>query len=547
MFGQIMPDDLQTVLNYHTATKHRSNAYSRAPSRLNWASQPVPFRRYVGSPLIHLQRSGLYGPEKSLPAPLNARSLSKLLFHSLAISAWKSFGGAKWSLRVNPSSGNLHPTEAYLILSALDGFIAKPSIFHYAPDEHGLEFLCDLDQNKWRDLDLPHGVLLIALSSIYWRESWKYGERAFRYCMLDSGHAIGTIRYASSCLGWKTALLDDLGTKDLDGLLNFPAGTEGELEKADCLLAIFPDSNIDGININEKSDPGLNKYSNINNILLNRDAFLGAREGFFQAKPNLLSRQHVSWPIIDEVVEATIKPFTDNIYTGFGGKAGPASSSDLCQALRQRRSAVALDGKTAIKDLMFYQILRRTIPGPLFDVLPWEAQVHMAIFIHMVDGLDRGIYMLIRDQEDENELIDSAASEFLWEKPKSCPSDLNFYLLMRGNAMPIAKQISCHQDIASNGCFCVAMLARFEEPLQKFGPWFYRRLYWECGMIGQALYLGAEESGLRGCGIGCFFDEAVHSILGLKGWKYQDLYHFTVGKPLEDPRIITHPAYPIDQ
>jgi len=48
-------------------------------------------------------------------------------------------------------------------------------------------------------------------------------------------------------------------------------------------------------------------------------------------------------------------------------------------------------------------------------------------------------------------------------------------------------------------------------------------------MIGQALYMGAEESGLRGCGIGCFFDEAVHSILGLKGWRYQDLYHFTVG------------------
>jgi hypothetical protein len=161
----------------------------------------------------------------------------------------------------------------------------------------------------------------------------------------------------------------------------------------------------------------------------------------------------------------------------------------------------------------------------------------------MVDGLDRGIYFLIRDQEEENELIDSSASEFLWEKPPSCPSDLNFYLLMRGNAMPIAKQISCHQDIASNGCFCAAMLARFEEPLRKFGPWFYRRLYWECGIIGQSLYQGAEESGLRGCGIGCFFDDAVHSILGLKGWKYQDLYHFTVGKPLEDPRLIMLPAY----
>jgi hypothetical protein len=93
------------------------------------------------------------------------------------------------------------PTEAYLILPSLDGFIAKPSIFHYAPDEHGLEFLCDLDQNKWRDLDIPYDVLLIALSSIYWRESWKCGEeRAFRYCMLDAGHAMGTV--ATLLLAW---------------------------------------------------------------------------------------------------------------------------------------------------------------------------------------------------------------------------------------------------------------------------------------------------------------------------------------------------------
>jgi len=93
----------------------------------------------------------------------------------------------------------------------------------------------------------------------------------------------------------------------------------------------------------------------------------------------------------------------------------------------------------------------------------------MAIFVHMVDRLDRGIYMLIRDQETRNELIESAASEFLWESQKVVLLTLNFYLLMR--EMPChCKQISCHQDIASNGCFCVAMLARFEEPLQKFGP-----------------------------------------------------------------------------
>ena len=44
-------------------------------------------------------------------------------------------------------------------------------------------------------------------------------------------------------------------------------------------------------------------------------------------------------------------------------------------------------------------------------------------------------------------------------------------------------------------------------------------------MVGQVLYLEAEAQGARGTGIGCFFDDAVHDILGLKDNTYQSLYH----------------------
>jgi len=87
------------------------------------------------------------------------------------------------------------------------------------------------------------------------------------------------------------------------------------------------------------------------------------------------------------------------------------------------------------------------------------------------------------------------------------------------------------------------MLAEFEKPIQEIGPWFYNRLYWECGVIGQLLYLGAEIIGFRGCGIGCSFDDFVHRMLGLTGMEFQDLYHFTVSKALEDKRLITLPPF----
>ena len=48
---------------------------------------------------------------------------------------------------------------------------------------------------------------------------------------------------------------------------------------------------------------------------------------------------------------------------------------------------------------------------------------------------------------------------------------------------------------------------------------------------------------MRGTGIGCYFDDACHRLLGLSGDAWQDLYHFTVGGPVEDPRLRTLRPY----
>ncbi len=93
---------------------------------------------------------------------------------------------------------------------------------------------------------------------------------------------------------------------------------------------------------------------------------------------------------------------------------------------------------------------------------------------------------------------------------------------------------------ASSRPRCSPTIAR---SLDEFGPWFYRRLFWETGVIGQVLYLEAEASGIRGTGIGCFFDDATHKVFGLTGDRYQVLYHFTMGGPVEDRRLQTHPPY----
>ena len=108
----------------------------------------------------------------------------------------------------------------------------------------------------------------------------------------------------------------------------------------------------------------------------------------------------------------------------------------------------------------------------------------------------------------------------------------------------MAAQTSCGQEIAADGVFAAAMLAEYRAPLETFGPWFYRRLHWEAGVVGQQLYLEAEASGIRATGIGCFFDDLTHRTFGIKGDAFQVLYHFTMGGAIDDVRLQTVPAVP---
>jgi hypothetical protein len=70
---------------------------------------------------------------------------------------------------------------------------------------------------------------------------------------------------------------------------------------------------------------------------------------------------------------------------------------------------------------------------------------------------------------------------------------------------------------------------------------FLARPLLTCSLSRVLQSLEAEASGIRGTGIGCFFDEEVHAVVGLRDEAWRCLYGFTIGGPVEDPRIRTLP------
>jgi hypothetical protein len=133
--------------------------------------------------------------------------------------------------------------------------------------------------------------------------------------------------------------------------------------------------------------------------------------------------------------------------------------------------------------------------------------------------------------------------ELTWQQVPDSPGGLPLYWLLEGDAKRVAAQVSCHQDIAADSAFSFGMLAEFEGQLRRRGAWWYPRMFWEAGLLGQVLYLEAEAAGVRATGIGCFFDDPVHEIVAVKDLTLQSLYHFTIGGPVEDHRLMTLPAY----
>ena len=534
---------LQQILHYHDSTKHHFQGYARGPGYLDWATQPNPFRRYPGARLVSLERipaaiEPLYDeafvPGRIPSSPVTLRTISQLFYDSLAISAWKSTGDARWALRVNPSSGNLHPTEGYVICGPIADLCQAPMVCHYAPKEHALEVRVRFELGLWEQLsaEFPTDTFFVGLTSIHWREAWKYGQRAYRYCQHDAGHAIAALSIAAAGLGWQTRILDDLGTDELALLMGTCRAYDAEPEEPEVLVAVRPGN--EDLHQTQLPEEQIRAFGSLD----------------WRGRPNQLSPSHVDWGV-EEAATVTRSPRGLRQYEQLRTPPSPwcmeSRPVSLRQVIRQRRSAVAMDKVTRITRDAFYRMLHRTFPvhGAVpFSTLPWKPHIHLAIFVHRVDDLPSGLYVLVRDSSQKAALEDALTTAQQWRRPVGCPPQLELYCLIEADTQQTARQVSCFQDIASDGCFSLGMLAEYEASLTRYGPWFYARLFWEAGVIGQVLYLEAEAAGIRSTGIGCYFDDSMHGVLGLHDRTYQDLYHFTIGGPVEDTRLTTLPSYP---
>ena len=486
---------------YHEMTKHSVASLRPASHALDWSNMPDPFRHYEGVPVLDLpadppapETPALEVPGSvfgSTPAVDGPMFLSQLLFYSAAISASRRVPstGYRYALRVNPSSGNLHPTEFHFVTRGLKGW--PDGLYHYRPSAHMTEQRA-LGHLEWKWWSRTGAPVVFVLTSIASREAWKYGDRSYRYCLHDMGHAWQALALAARAIGCDSAALAHFPDDEIAQLCRLHADEWPMLLVAlsgRCVPAREP-------------QPG--------------------EPVWYGGHANQLSPKEVAYPRIDEIHGATKVSSVafqsiaagEPASTGSGEIKLPppaATRRPFGEVARMRRSALDFKGGAQSMSLEQLSALLAAAAEPFSADFAIARFIQLYVYSHRVDGLRPGVYRF-------------------WER------EMELELVRSGDQRVQAAGLSLGQDLAGNACVAFSMIADIERAVRAHGDRGYRYVHFEAGAIGQRLYVGAEALGLAATGIGAFYDDAVHDYLNLAPEDGQVVYHFAVGYPVHDAR-----------
>lgn len=193
---------------YHDRTNHSYESVKINPNYVDASTQPTAFKRYP-----HFYRR----------YPLaDGNALHEFIKATSAITFEKQYRNFTAQLRVNPSAGGLYPTELYVQIRDVEGFIN--GLYHLEVADERLTLIYELIDDGLEAYLCPGKVvsgLIFLISCVYFRSSWKYEERSLRYCFLDSGHHLGAIEAAAYGFNRQLELVFDFNKTDLNLALGF--------------------------------------------------------------------------------------------------------------------------------------------------------------------------------------------------------------------------------------------------------------------------------------------------------------------------------------
>lgn len=492
---------------YHEKTVYRRGALGGG--FLNWNSRPEVFKTYRGLPSVTLAAEIQGGhkpffqvlwehPQAGSPE-LDVKKLSRILHLTYGITARSGQGPDAFFFRSVPSAGALYPCEVYVAVQDVSG--VEDGLYHH-----------DLARNRL--VRLRFGRFLPStgawgaaffITTLFYRSSWKYRDRAYRYCLLDAGHLVENALLVLKSEGLEPHLFDLFADKDVNAFLGV------DPQKEACVAVICVPREVSWSSSPDLGGPqefhGLEAVSRVDPV---------QPEACAMSLSDVVPRDILDAHRATELgVLGTLKG------KSIAGQDTVARDGMEAEGMRIPRP------ENVPESLSFEETIRRrrshrnyvssAVSGPIWKAL-WNSldlqpalcsSLELFIACGGTEGLPAGIYSW-NAAEGEARIVQTG--DFRRASTRAC----------------------LDQEWLRQALFHFAWAVRWETVFSRHGPRGYRSAMLDAGRLGQRVYLASTALGLGCCGIGAFYDEELRDVFQLRPGC--DVLYLTAAGPVKKLR-----------
>jgi len=503
-----MSEPASTAEYYHEQTKYKVETLGKGHG-LDWERKPQVFKLYQGAESVNLAQHlsakgdrGLFqaGTGVRGPAP-DAATLGRILFFTNGLTASAEAPGEPGGhvfYRAAPSAGALYPTEIYVAVRSHPEIpsgvynmsfrghvlqrVAPPG---FGPEGEELHRLL-LDATVGHPAVAAADVVILA-SAVWNRSAWRYGARAYRRCMLDSGHVIGNLVAYAPLEGFAAIPLSSFVDAEVAGLLGIDTKIEGPLAVIPLVAAEKLAENPELLGPGLRSSPFAKKERPEESELLST-----------LARITEVERSDVRMSLVQAAsgASASLRQSKYRFSPGVEFSADPPElENSLAMTIVRRRSTRVLSGDSVqLEDLA--RVLEYAYRSDIV-LKPWAVPrlfdgslLETWVVAQNIDGLTPGVYLYV-------------------------PESRELRLVDQGDFRRETHYLALGQDLAGLASAVVFHTCDLPSAVKRWGDRAYRLMHMDAGHLGQRMNLAAIALGLGVSGIGGFLDEEVNSLLGI--------------------------------
>ncbi len=506
---------------FHEATKHSEISVRTSANYLDWENKPNAFKVYTGVPLQPLPTEFLRPalnallsisgtvPREKASTGLGIDTLSELLFFSAGITREvKVQGRGTLYMRAAPATGALYPIELYVVCRDLEGLEA--GVYHFGPGDFSLSRLRSgdwtpaLSSYAGSRSDISAAPASIVLTSIAWRNSWKYQARSYRHWFWDGGVIAANLLATATSAGLRSSIV--LGFED--DAVNRLLGLRARREAA---IAICP------VGMSANAATG-----SVSRRLSDRELPPPIDPTFVR-----LSQGEVEYPQVWEVHEASyLKDFSEVIAWTRPREEKKASSPAAPPSDRSYPLDRTLPRPDEGPDLA-HVILRRGSTRR-FSLEPITYEQLSNVLYHSTRGVP--LDLPLPGTLLEVYLISNAVNGLLNGSYRFDRASGSLEQLRAGEFRGIGGYLCLEQPLFTGASAVVFLMTELAEVLRLFGDRGYRAAQFEAGVVAGRMYLASYAQAMGASGT-TFYDDAVTEFFSPRAAEQTPMMALGIGIP----------------